>query len=66
MIKIAGRIKAIIGSNIFVAAAAAFFSTSADLFWRISFPNVLRIGPIEAPTESAEIRVAQNEETTMD
>ena len=58
----AGTIKNIIGNNIFVAAVAPAFSISADLFCLISRDNALRMGPIEAPTESAATRVAENDE----
>src|SRR5690554_4856702 len=57
----AGRIKKIIGIKILVAAVAPNCSARDDLFTLSSFDNCLRIGPIEAPTESAAIKVAQNE-----
>jgi len=50
------------GNKIFVAAVAPAFSTSDDLFCLISEDSAFKIGPIEAPTESAAIKVAQKDE----
>lgn len=60
--KTEGIIRNIIGNKIFVAAVAPAFSTSADFFCRISTASDFKIGPIDAPTESAAIKVAQNED----
>src|SRR5690606_40497828 len=57
----AGRIKKIIGIRILVAAVAPSCSALDDLFTRNSFDNCFNIGPMDAPTESAAIKVAQNE-----
>ncbi len=61
----AGMMKRIIGKRILVAAVAPSCSALEDLLTRSSVDNCLRIGAIEAPTESAAMRVAQKELISM-